>query len=144
MSEYKQPDISLLGEEHVARYRETDGAVGYEWNGATCLLLTTKGRSSGEPRTVPLIFAADGDRSIVIASKGGAPEHPQWYQNLAASPGVEVQIKGDRFDAIARTVEGGEREHCWGLARAIWPNYDEYAARTTRVIPVVVLERAGG
>jgi len=144
MSEYRQPDITLLGDEHVARYRETGGEAGYEWNGATCLLLTMRGRRSGEPRTVPLIFAADGDRAIVVASKGGAPAHPYWYQNLAANPTVEVQIKDDRFTATARTVEGEERDRCWALATAMWPNYDEYVKRTTRVIPVVVLERTDG
>lgn len=135
------PDLTLLGDAHVAKYRETDGAVGYVWNGATCLLLTTTGRASGETRTVPLIFAADGDRSIVVASKGGAPEHPHWYRNLMRNPTVQVQIKGDRFSATARTVEGAERERCWVLATAQWPNYDAYVKRTSRVIPVVVLER---
>lgn len=137
-----QPDLTLLGDAHVAKYRETDGAVGYVWNGATCLLLTTSGRASGEARTVPLIFAPDGDRSIVVASKGGAPEHPHWYRNVAANPTVQVQIKGDRFTATARTAEGAERDRCWALAAAQWPNYDQYAKRTSRVIPVVVLERS--
>jgi deazaflavin-dependent oxidoreductase (nitroreductase family) len=141
MTDYVQPDLSLVGEKHVARYRETDGKVGYLWNGATSLLLTTTGRASGEPRTVPLIFAADGDRCIVVASKGGAPEHPSWYRNLAANPAVQVQIKGEKFDARARTVEGAERERCWAIASAQWPNYDEYTKRTSRRIPVVVLER---
>ena len=144
MSEYVSPDITLLGDEHVAKYRETNGEVGYHWNGATCLLLTTTGRRSGEPRTVPLIFAADGDRAIVVASKGGAPDHPAWYCNLEAEAGVEVQILADRFAARARTVEGDERDHCWRLATAVWPNYDEYVKRTTRRIPVVVLERSAG
>jgi len=144
MSDYVQPDITLLGDEHVARYRETAGEVGYLWNGATCLLLTTTGRRSGEPRTVPLIFAADEDRAIVVASKGGAPDHPAWYRNLEANPQVEVQIQGDRFAATAKTVEGAERDRCWALATAIWPNYDEYVKRTTRRIPVVLLERSGG
>jgi deazaflavin-dependent oxidoreductase (nitroreductase family) len=137
-----QPDLSLLGDAHVAKYRETEGEVGYRWNGATCLLLTTTGRESGRPRTVPLIFAADGDRCILVASKGGAPEHPHWYRNLAADPRVQVQIKGDRFTATARTVEGAERDRCWALATAGWPNYDEYVKRTSRVIPVVVIERS--
>ncbi len=136
-----RPDLSLLGDAHVAKYRETDGEVGYVWNGATCLLLTVTGRRSGTARTVPLIFAADGDRAIVIASKGGAPEHPHWYRNLAANPKVEVQIQGDRSPATARTASGAERERCWKLATAQWPSYDEYAKRTSRVIPVVVLER---
>src|SRR5262245_25551791 len=136
-----KPDLTLLGDAHVAKYRETDGEVGYEWNGATCLLLTTTGRTSGKALTVPLIFAADGDRSILVASKGGAPEHPHWYRNLEANPTVQVQIKGDRFTATARIVEGAERDRCWALATRMWPNYDEYVKRTSRVIPVVVLER---
>jgi deazaflavin-dependent oxidoreductase (nitroreductase family) len=135
-------DLSLLGDAHVAKYRATDGEVGYVWNGATCLLLTTTGHASGELRTVPLIFAADGERFVVVASKGGAPTHPHWYRNLAASPAVEVQVRGDRFRATARTVEGAERERCWGLATAVWPRYDDYAKRTSRAIPVVVLERS--
>jgi deazaflavin-dependent oxidoreductase (nitroreductase family) len=143
MSDYVQPDLTLLGDAHVAKYRETNGEVGYLWNGATCLLLTTTGRRSGKPRTVPLIFAADGDRCIVVASKGGAPEHPGWYRNLTANPGVQVQVRGERFNAKARSVAGAERERCWAIASAQWPNYDEYVKRTTRVIPVVVLERTG-
>jgi len=142
MTEYQPPDIMLLGEEHIARYRETDGEVGFIWNGATTLLLTTTGRTSGEPRTVPLIFARDGDHCIVIASMGGAPMHPQWYRNLEANPNVEVQIKGERFVARARTAEGQERDRLWAIAAEQWPNYDVYAERTTRKIPVVVLERA--
>jgi deazaflavin-dependent oxidoreductase (nitroreductase family) len=143
MGDYVQPDLTLLGDSHVAKYRETDGEIGYLWNGATCLLLTTTGRRSGEPRTVPLIYAADGDRCIVVASKGGAPEHPNWYRNLATNPIVQVQVKGERFSARARTVEGEERDRCWAIATAQWPNYDEYVKRTTRVIPVVALERRG-
>ncbi|HZP27375.1 MAG TPA: nitroreductase family deazaflavin-dependent oxidoreductase, partial [Acidimicrobiia bacterium] len=112
---YVPPDLSLFGEEHVAKYRETDGEIGYEWNGAPCLLLTTTGRTSGQPRTVPLIFGRDGDRCIVVASKGGAPEHPLWYRNLVANPTVQVQVKGDTFTATARTVEGEERERCWEI-----------------------------
>lgn len=142
MSEYVQPDLTLMGDEHVAKYRETDGEIGYEWNGAPCLLLTTTGRTSGQPRTVPLIFGPDGDRYVLVASKGGAPDHPNWYQNLAANPTVEVQVKGDVFTATARTVEGEERDRCWAIATSVWPNYDEYVKRTSRVIPVVVLERA--
>jgi deazaflavin-dependent oxidoreductase (nitroreductase family) len=141
MTEYQAPDYSLLGDEHVVRYRETDGEVGYIWNGATTLLLTVSGRKSGEPRTVPLIYAPDDDRCIVIASMGGAPMHPQWYRNLEANPDVEVQIKDERFAARARTAEGPERERCWEIAAEQWPNYNVYAERTTRTIPVVVLER---
>jgi len=142
MAEYVQPDITLIGDSHVEKYRETDGEIGYEWNGAPCLLLTTVGHKSGTARTVPLIFGPDGDRQVLIASKGGAPDHPHWYNNLSANPTVEVQIKGDTFTATARTVvDEAERAHCWAVATSVWPNYDEYVKRTDRVIPVVVLER---
>jgi deazaflavin-dependent oxidoreductase (nitroreductase family) len=142
MSDYVKPDLSLVGPEHVRRYRETDGAVGHDWNGASCLILTTRGRRSGEPRPQALIYGRDGDDYVVIASKGGAPMHPAWYANLVAEPRVEVQVRADRFPAIARTAEGAEREHLWRIMTREWPNYDQYAARTGRRIPVVVLERA--
>lgn len=139
---YRKPDLSLLGPEHVRRYRETNGDVGYLWNGATCLVLTTRGRRSGAARDVPLIFGADGRNCVVVASKGGAPTHPVWYRNLAADPHVEVQVRGDRFAATAHTATGAERERLWKIMTAVWPNYDDYAKRTEREIPVVVLERA--
>lgn len=140
-STYQPPDLALFGDEHVRRYRETGGQVGYEWNGATCLLLTTTGRRSGLARTTPLIFAADGGSLVVVASNGGAPDHPAWYRNLGADPHAEVQVRADRFPVTARTAEGGERARLWALVTVDWPNYDEYTTRTDRVIPVVVLER---
>jgi deazaflavin-dependent oxidoreductase (nitroreductase family) len=134
---------NLFGEAHVRRYRETGGAVGHIWReGSTILLLTTTGRSSGEARTTPLIYAQDGDRYVIVASKGGAPEHPGWYRNLAKNPNVELQVEGDVFPAHARTASGEERERLWRKANEVWPHYDEYAQKTDREIPVVVLERA--
>jgi len=144
MAEYVQPDLSLIGDEHVRRYRETDGEVGYLWNGAPALVLTTTGRKTGKPHDTALIFGADGDNCVVVASMGGAPKHPVWYLNLVANPEVQVQVKGDRFTARARTAEGEERQRLWELMTGIWPNYDQYQERTDRVIPVVVLERTGG
>ncbi len=133
---------NLFGEDHVRRYRETGGAVGHIWReGSTILLLTTKGRKTGEDRTVPLIYAQDGDRYVIIASKGGAPEHPGWYQNIEKTPEVELQVKGEVFRARARTAKGEERERLWRLANTVWKYYDDYAKRTQREIPVVVLER---
>jgi deazaflavin-dependent oxidoreductase (nitroreductase family) len=134
---------NLFGDEHVRRYRETGGEVGHIWReGSTILLLTTTGRSSGKPRTTPLIYAQDGDRYVIVASKGGAPEHPGWYENLAKDPNVELQVKDEVFPARARTAEGEERERLWRKANEVWPHYDEYATKTDRQIPVVVLERA--
>jgi deazaflavin-dependent oxidoreductase (nitroreductase family) len=133
---------SLFGDAHVRRYQETAGEVGYTWKrGSKILLLTTTGRTSGKPRTVPLIFARDGDRLVIVASKGGAPESPGWYRNLEQDPEVEVQVKGEIFPARARTAEGEERERLWRLAAEQWPDYDEYVKRTERRIPLVVLER---
>jgi proline iminopeptidase len=137
MSEGEQ----LFGEEHVRRYRETGGEVGHDWReGSTVLLLTTTGRTSGEPRTTPLIYAQDGDRYVIVASKGGAPAHPGWYRNLAKTPEVELQVRDRVFRAHARTAEGEERERLWRKANEVWPHYDEYARKTDREIPVVVLE----
>jgi proline iminopeptidase len=133
---------SLFGDEHVRRYRESGGQVGHIWReGSTILLLTTTGRTSGEARTAPLIYAEDGDRYVIVASKGGAPDHPGWYKNLAKNPEVELQVKDEVFRARARTATGEERERLWRKANAVWPHYDEYAKKTPREIPVVVLER---
>ena len=138
MSESK----TLFGEEHVRRYRETGGEVGHMWKeGSTVLLLTTTGRKSGKPRTTPLIYAEDGDRYVIVASKGGAPDDPGWYKNLSKTPEVELQVLDEVFPAHARTVEGEERERLWAKANEVWPHYAEYAERTDREIPVVVLER---
>lgn len=134
-------DISLIGEDHVRRYRETDGETGYMWNGATALLLTTKGRKSGEDRTIAIIFKQVGDRYAIIASKGGSPTHPAWYLNTLADPNVTLQIKGERFAGVARTAEGAERDELWAASLEQWPNYDIYQSRTDRKIPVVVVER---
>ena len=137
-------DITLLGEEHVRVYRETNGETGYLWNGAPTLLVTSIGRKSGQPRTIPIIYRQVGDKQVIIASKGGSASHPAWYLNVCDNPEVEVQIKGEVFKARARTAESPEREALWAEAVAGWPNYDLYQSRTTRVIPVVVLERTGG
>jgi deazaflavin-dependent oxidoreductase (nitroreductase family) len=131
----------LFGQEHVDRYRATDGEEGHDWRGAKVLLLTTTGRRSREPRTTPLIYGRNGDDYMVVASKGGSPEPPAWYLNLSESPAVEVQVKGDRFKARARTAGAEEKPELWRTMAAEWPDYDSYQERTEREIPVVVLER---
>ena len=129
-------------QEHARRYMESGGKDGHIWEGVATLLLTTTGRRSGEPRTTPLIYGRDGDRYLVVGSRGGAPEHPGWYQNLAAHPEIQVQVMADRFKARARTATSAERAALWKTMAAIWPAYDEYQARTSREIPVVIIERA--
>jgi deazaflavin-dependent oxidoreductase (nitroreductase family) len=134
--------VSLFGQEHVDRYRATDGVEGHEWNGTQTLLLTTTGRKSGEPRTTPLIYGSDGDSFLIVASKGGSDEPPAWYLNLSENPEVEVQVKADRFKARARTAGAEEKPEFWRRMVAEWPSYDEYQEKTEREIPVVVLERS--
>lgn len=133
--------IKLFGQEHVDRYRETDGAEGHEWEGTQTLLLTTTGRKSGEERTTPLIYGTVGDSLLVVASKGGSDEPPAWYLNLTENPEVEVQVKADRFKARARTATAEEKPEFWRRMVAEWPSYDEYQANTDREIPIVVLDR---
>ncbi|GII57401.1 nitroreductase [Planotetraspora thailandica] len=131
----------MFGKEHLERYLATDGEEGYEWRGTTIAILTTTGRKSGEKRSTPLIYQEYGDAYLLVASQGGADDHPLWYKNLVADPEVELQIKGDRFKARARTATPEERPGMWQTMTAVWPDYDVYTTRTSRVIPVVVLER---
>jgi len=135
------PDDNLFGEEHVRVYRDTGGERGYHWRGTTILLLTTRGRSSGEPRTTPLIHRTDGDRFVVVASKGGAPDHPGWFKNLEADPDATIQVLGEEIPVRASVAEGEERERLWRLMAEAWPAYDEYQQKTSREIPVVILTR---
>ena len=133
----------LFGQEHVDRYRATDGEEGHEWQGTVTLLLTTKGRKSDEERTTPLIYGRSGDDYLVVASKGGADAPPAWYLNIPANPGdVEIQVKGDRFKVRPHDATPDEKPAMWKTMVAEWPAYDEYQERTDREIPVVVLERA--
>lgn len=136
---YQVPDLTLTGADHIRRYRETDGEVGYLWNGVPTLLLTATGRRSGELHTSALIFARDGADYLIVASYGGAPRHPAWYLNLQAEPKAEIQVKGDTLNVTARTATAAEKPRLWGLVTEAWPNYDVYQTRTDREIPVVVL-----
>lgn len=136
-------DDQLFGAEHVATYRETGGERGHAWRGTTTLLLTTIGRKSGRPRTTPLIYQPYRDAYLIVASKGGAPEPPEWYLNLTEHPEVEVQIRDEVFTARARTATDEEKPDMWATMRATWPAYDSYQEKTDRAIPVVVLERVG-
>jgi deazaflavin-dependent oxidoreductase (nitroreductase family) len=132
----------LFGQEHVKRYRATDGVEGHEWRGTTVLLLSTTGRHSGTERTTPLIYTRHRDDFVVVASRGGADDNPGWYLNLVAEPEVEVQVLADRFAGRARTATGEERSELWPLLVEHWPPYADYQAKTKREIPVIVLERA--
>jgi len=133
----------LFGDEHVQRYRETDGEEGHVWReGSTILLLTTKGRKTGLDRTVPLIYTWEDENPVIVASKGGAPENPGWFKNLVKTPDAEVQILDRHFPVRAREANGEERTKLWRQMNGMWPQYAAYQERTERRIPVVVLERA--
>ena len=116
--------------------------MGHIWKeGSTILLLTTTGRTSGEPRTTPLIYAPDGDRYVIVASQGGAPKDPGWYRNLVKTPEVELQVKDEVFRPVLARPKARSVSASGQKANEVWPHYDEYATRTEREIPVVVLER---
>ena len=133
------PDFSLFGDEHVRRYEETAGQVGYDWNGTSCLILHTIGRTTGQTRKFPLIFGRDGGDYVLVASKGGAPKNPGWYDNLVAHPDVTIQVWGDIIPVTARTGTPQDKARVWPSMVAQWPGYDGYQAGTERNIPVVLL-----
>jgi len=133
------PDYSLFGDEHVRQYEATGGKVGHDWNGADCLVLHTTGRKSGQTRKFALIYGRDGDDYVLVASKGGAPEHPGWYQNLVAHPDVTIQVRDEILPVRARTGTPADKRRVWSLMTAQWPDYDKYQAATKRDIPVVLL-----
>ncbi len=137
---YQPIDATLLGEEHIKRYRETDGEVGYIWNGVPTLLLTTIGRKSGERRTSALIYGEADGNYLVVASQGGAPTHPNWFHNITANSDAEIQVKADIIPVTARAASADEKPRLWKVMASVWPNYDVYQTRTDRDIPVVILE----
>ena len=106
------------------------------------MILTTTGRRSGQPRPQALIYGRDGDDYLVVASMGGAPNHPSWYLNITANPEAEVQVKGDHVRVTGRTASDEEKTRLWKIVTEQWPNYDVYQTRTDRAIPVVVLSPA--
>ena len=145
------PNLPQWMVEHANRYLASGGREGHLYKmtqpgrpelTVPSLLLTTRGRKSGEKFIFPLFYGTAGDSCFVVASKGGAPQHPGWYRNILKNPHVDVQIKGEKFHAHPRTAEGEERERLWKQMNRMWPHYDEYQTKTEREIPVVVLERA--
>lgn len=126
--------------DHIRRYVESDGKAGHRWSGVNTLLITTRGRKTGLLRRTALIYGRDDDNYVVVASAGGRDEHPHWYQNLVANPEVHVRVKAHKLVARARAAEGAERARLWELMVAIWPDYENYQQRTSRRIPVVILE----
>jgi deazaflavin-dependent oxidoreductase (nitroreductase family) len=125
--------------EQTRKYLATGGVEGHEWNGVYTLVLATTGRKTGQPRRTPVIYGTSGDDFVIVASKAGADEDPAWFKNLQAEPSVGVQVGARRFTARARVASPEEREGLWAQMVGIYPQYEEYAQKTDRVIPVVLL-----
>jgi deazaflavin-dependent oxidoreductase (nitroreductase family) len=126
---------------HIDEYLATDGVKPDFKYGAPVVLLTTRGRKSGDWRRTALIGASDGDDIILVASLGGAPQHPVWYLNLQADPRVWIQQGGDSFWALARTADATEKPRLWEKMVGLFPDYADYQTKTDRDLPVVILER---
>jgi deazaflavin-dependent oxidoreductase (nitroreductase family) len=140
--EHSVADRNEFNRSVIDEFRANAGAVSGPFAGAPMILITHRGAKSGKEYTTPLVHTRDGDRYVVIASKAGAPEDPQWYRNLVANPDVIVEVGEETFPARARVAEGDERDRLFRAQADLMPNFDEYAKGTSRVIPVVVLERA--
>lgn len=133
--------VSDWNKQVIEEFRSNGGRVGGTYADRPLLLLNTKGAKSGETRTTPLAYLTDGDRLIVFASMLGAPKHPAWYYNLVAHPEVTVEIGAEKFNAIATTATGEERDRLWAKASTLLPVLNEHQAKTTRQIPLVILQR---
>jgi F420H(2)-dependent quinone reductase len=130
--------------DQAKEYAESNGTRGTDMNGSPCLLLDYKGRKSGKRRRTVLIFGRDGDDYLIVASRGGADNHPVWYLNLQADPDVAVQVYGDRFKARAETLSSEEKARVWPHLVDVYAPYADYQKKTTRDIPVVRLRRVEG
>ena len=128
--------------DHIKNYLITHGEEGHEWRpGIYTLLITTIGRKTGRLLRTGLIYGMDQDRYIIVASKGGHPNHPEWYLNLRKNPEVLLQVKSEKFLARAKDADGKEYQRLWKMMVEIFPQYEDYQRRTIRKIPVVILER---
>jgi deazaflavin-dependent oxidoreductase (nitroreductase family) len=125
----------------IQEFRDNGGKVSGYFANTPLLLLTTRGAKSGQPRTTPLAYTTDGNRLVIIASKGGAPTNPDWFFNIQANPNITVEIGQERFEARATMTEDPERERLYDKMVEQLPGFDEYRKKTTRKIPVIALER---
>ena len=134
-------DINDFNSKIIEEFRANQGKVGGQFEGAPMVLITTTGAKSGQRRTSPLVYFRDDDRIVIFASKAGAPTHPDWYHNLVANPQVTVEVEGDTFEATADVLEGDERDRIFDAQAELMPGFRSYADNTSRVIPVVALNR---
>jgi deazaflavin-dependent oxidoreductase (nitroreductase family) len=126
----------------IDEFRSNEGRVGGPFEGAPVLLLSTTGAKTGQTRVNPMMYLLDGGATYVFASKSGHPANPDWYHNLVANPGVTVQVGTETFEATARVITGEERDRIYARQAQLYPGFAEYQEKTSRVIPVVALDRA--
>jgi len=135
-------DPDAFNQKLIEEFRANGGKVSGMFENTQLLILTTTGAKSGKPRAHPLAYSKDGDRFVVIASKGGAPTNPNWYHNVVAHPDVTVEVGNEKFPAKAIVTEGEERQRLFDNQAAIMPGFADYQRNTTRVLPVIALKRA--
>jgi deazaflavin-dependent oxidoreductase (nitroreductase family) len=134
-------DMNDINKQVVEEFRTNGGKVGGMFEGFPLLLLTTTGAKSGKPRVAPLVYTTDGDSIVIIASKGGAPTHPDWYHNIAANQEVTVEVGTEKFPARAEIAAEPERTRLFNAQADIMPNFYEYQQNTDRTIPVITISR---
>ncbi|WP_407689778.1 nitroreductase family deazaflavin-dependent oxidoreductase [Mycobacterium sp. HUMS_1102779] len=132
--------IKYMAKGNAWIYRRSNGKLGGTFGKAPVALLTTTGRKTGEPRVSPLLYLREGDRVVLVASKGGSDKHPLWYLNLKANPQVSVQIKDEVLQLRARDATKEERAEYWPKLDAMYPSFGDYRSWTDRVIPVVICD----
>ncbi len=127
----------------IEEFRANAGRVGGNFEGAPMVIITTTGAKSGQPRTLPLVYLPDSDRVVIFASKAGAPTNPDWYHNIVANPNLTVEVSSETYEAVAEEITGEERDRLFAAQVAAMPGFQTYAYNTTRLIPVVALNRVG-
>ena len=135
------PDPNDWNSKIIEEFRANEGKIGGQFEGAPLLLLTTTGAKSGRQHTTPVMYLPDGDRLVVFASKAGAPTNPAWYHNLVANPEASVEVGTDNFPVKATVLQGEERDRLYNEQATRYPGFRDYETKTTRVIPVIALER---
>lgn len=133
-------DFNEFNRHVIDEFRANAGVVGGTFAGAPMILVNHRGAKTGTAYTTPLVYTRDGDNYVIIASKGGAPEDPQWLHNLVAHPDITIEVGAETIPVRARVTEGDERARLYRAQADLMPNFDDYAKATTREIPVVVLE----
>ena len=137
------PDMNDFNQAIIEEFRANDGKVGGPFEGAPVLLLTSTGARSGERRTTPVMYLPDGERMVIFPSKGGAPTNPAWYHNLVANPSATVEVGADTVDVDATVTSGADRRRLFDRQAELYPQFKDYAEKTSREIPVVALSPKG-